>query len=239
MDSPPKKMEASKIKALQFLAGSHFAWKLLDGSTQKEKQTEMQWPFVKCPLSSSCWLFAWRSLDSSVCSTQEEASSSELSQQRQQDPPWSNLPLTCSQQMGRAWGCIQAPAPILQPKALSEHVPVCLRLVSHRNCRPLSVQYPRMEVSSSRSGYSHQGRVPELLQCSCDSRHACIFVFIDTGEHYPSCSIRPTLSPFLSFRGELVGFFLFFSSLFFFKKKFEYCNNFIASDTDFSHTLCS
>lgn len=42
MDSPPKETDASKTKALQFLVGSHLAWKLLDGSTQKEKQTETQ-----------------------------------------------------------------------------------------------------------------------------------------------------------------------------------------------------
>lgn len=38
--SDPKETEASTIKALQFLAGSHLAWKPLDSTMQKEKQTE-------------------------------------------------------------------------------------------------------------------------------------------------------------------------------------------------------
>lgn len=54
-------------------------------------------------------------------------------------------------------------------------------------------------VNSCRSGYSHQGRVPKLLQCSCDPRPACMFAAIDTGEHYPCCSNTPTLSLFFPF----------------------------------------
>lgn len=120
--------------------------------------------------------------------------------------------------MGRAWGCIQPPAPTLQPKALSEHVPVCkdLRLGRHRTADPsCSAMCTRLEVNSSRSGYSHQGRVPKVLQCSCDSRSACIFAFIDTGEHYPCCYIRPTLLLFLLRRTQW-GFFLGFFFLSFF-----------------------
>ena len=54
VDSDPKKTEASTIKALQFLAGSHLARKPLDGTMQMEKQTETQWPCDTCPLSSPC-----------------------------------------------------------------------------------------------------------------------------------------------------------------------------------------
>lgn len=44
LDSDPKPPEASTIKALQFLAGSHLAWKPSEGTVQKEKQAEAPWP---------------------------------------------------------------------------------------------------------------------------------------------------------------------------------------------------
>lgn len=77
VDSDPKKTEASTIKVLQFLAGSHLAQKPLDDTMRTEKQTETHWPCDTCPLSSPCWLFTWRSLDSSIHSAQEEAPSFE------------------------------------------------------------------------------------------------------------------------------------------------------------------
>lgn len=44
LDSDPKPPEASTVKALQFLAGSHLAWKPLEGTVQKEKQPEAARP---------------------------------------------------------------------------------------------------------------------------------------------------------------------------------------------------
>lgn len=69
VDSDPKKIEASTIKALKFLAGSRLAQKPLDSTMQKEKQTETQWPCDTCPLLTF--------LDSSIHAAQEEAPSSE------------------------------------------------------------------------------------------------------------------------------------------------------------------
>lgn len=104
----PKKTEASTIKALQFLAGSHLAWKPLDSTLQKEKQTETQWPCDTCPPSSPCRLSAWRSLDSSVHSAQEEAPGSEGVLMEVAAVPVVLPRLTHSHQMGRAWVCTKA-----------------------------------------------------------------------------------------------------------------------------------
>lgn len=77
VDSDPKKTKSPAVKALKFLASSHLAQKPLHCTMQKQKQTEPHCPCDTWPLSSPCWLVAWKSLDSSFHSAQEEAPSSE------------------------------------------------------------------------------------------------------------------------------------------------------------------
>lgn len=120
VDSDPKKTKSSAIKALKFLASSHLAQKPLDCTMQKEKQTEPHRPCDTWPLSSPCWLVAWKSLDSSFHSAQEEAPSSEDVPMEAAAVPMV-LPLTDQfPSDGQSLVCIRAPAQFLQP-ATSGH----------------------------------------------------------------------------------------------------------------------
>lgn len=174
VDSPPKKTGASTTKALQFLASSHLVWKLLDGNTQKEKQSETWWSCVKCPLSSPCclpggdWTQVLTPHRRKLWTIPKEAAGSA-----------SYLSLTCSQQIGRARGCAQPPAQFSSLRSWeqgrvagqSQELQPPLAALCTQGWKCLWSWW----VNSFRSGSSHQGRVSKLLQCSCDSRPCLYF----------------------------------------------------------------
>lgn len=92
-------------------------------------------------------------------------------------------------------------------------------------------------VNSCRNGYSHRGRVPKLLQCSCDprpvtQRYVCSYWHRWTVPMLLQHSLFFSLLFLVRTQCSFPGIFFLF---FFFN--FKYSNNFIASDADFSHIL--